>query len=147
MGGMASHGNTQFAVAVHVLTYLAASDGRPVSSEELATSTDSNPVYVRRVLGPLREAGIVHARPGAGGGWELARPPRSIRLDAVWTAIHDGDPVLGIHTANPKCPIGRNVQRVLHQVDDQASAALRSALAKRTVADVLTEAMGTPARL
>ena len=80
--------NTQFAVAVHVLTYLSAVPERAVSSDELSGSTNTAPVYVRRVLGPLREAGIVRARAGSGGGWELARPARDIRLDTVWDVLH-----------------------------------------------------------
>jgi len=76
--------NTQFAVAVHVLTYLAGvSPGRAVSSEELSKSANVNPVYVRRVLGPLRSAKLVRSRPGVNGGWELERDAAQITLEQV----------------------------------------------------------------
>lgn len=81
---MARSTNTQFAVAVHVLTYLAGvTEGHAVSSEELSKSANVNPVYVRRVLGPLREAALVRSRPGVRGGWELAADPSVITLEQV----------------------------------------------------------------
>src|SRR5690606_27695475 len=80
-GAMARSTNTRFAVAVHVLTYLAGVAGeRPVSSDELAASANVNPVHVRRVLGPLRAAGMVRSRPGVNGGWELGHPAADITL-------------------------------------------------------------------
>ena len=77
---MARPTSTHFAVAVHVLTYLAAvaAESRAVSSEELAASANVNPVHVRRVLGPLRDAGLVSSRPGPRGGWGLGRPVEQI---------------------------------------------------------------------
>ena len=117
--------NTQFAVAVHVLTYVASmGDSGQVSSEELAASTNVNAVYVRRVLGPLREAGLVRSRPGSGGGWVLCRPAADIPLDEVWSILQGDDPVLGLHGPNPKCPVGAGVQRVLEGVDRDVARAV-----------------------
>ena len=146
MGGMAGPTNTQFAVAVHVLTYLSTvEDGRPVSSDELSGSTNTNPVYVRRVLGPLREAGLVHARQGSHGGWTLARPAEQIALDEVWTILQGAEPVLGLHGPNPRCPVGAGIQRSLHDLDAAVAAALRAELGGRTVADLVREAATPPA--
>ncbi len=48
---MATPTNTQFAVAVHVLTYLAGTDvPGPVSSDELAASVNASPVYQNTLL-------------------------------------------------------------------------------------------------
>ena len=86
---MARPTSTHFAVAVHVCTYLAsvAATGRAVSSEELAVSANVNPVHVRRVLGPLREAGLVSSRPGPRGGWGLSRPAAGISLAEIWQLV------------------------------------------------------------
>ena len=144
-GGMPAPTNTQFAVAVHVLTYLAAlGDQRPVSSDELSGSTNTNPVYVRRVLGPLREAGLVSARQGSHGGWALARPAADIRLDEVWSVLQGDAAVLGLHGPNPRCPIGAAIQRTLHDIDAEIRAAVQAELGERTVADLLRTA--TPSR-
>ncbi|MCW2757288.1 MAG: putative Rrf2 family transcriptional regulator [Nocardioidaceae bacterium] len=133
--------NTQFSVAVHVLTYLAgAGVDRPVSSDELAESTNVNPVHIRRLLGPLRDAGVLRSRPGAHGGWELRRPPSDIRLDEIWDLLQGDDPVLGLHGPSPDCPVGRAIQVELVDLDQQVAAAVRRSLAGRSVGDVLAGA-------
>lgn len=146
-GGMARSTNTQFAVAAHVLTYLGGlPDGVSASSDELADSTGSNPVYIRRVLGPLREAGLVHSRPGARGGWELALPPRAISLATVWRLLNGTDPVLGLHGPNPRCPVGKQVHRSLITLDRQVAQAVDNELAEHTVADLLQDVPVLPRR-
>ena len=141
MGPVAGPTNTQFAVAVHVLTYLSVmGEQRPVSSDELSASTNTNPVYVRRVLGPLREAGLVRARQGSQGGWQLARPAEGIGLDEVWAILQAGEPVLGLHGPNPECPVGFGIQQALGGLDGAVVAAVRAELGRRSVADLVREA-------
>ncbi|WNV88043.1 Rrf2 family transcriptional regulator [Umezawaea sp. Da 62-37] len=135
---MARSKNTQFAVAVHVLTYLAGDTGEhPVSSEELSASTNVNPVYVRRVLGPLREAGLVRSRPGVHGGWELAANAHNIPLATVWRLLQGTDPVLGLHGPDPSCAVGRGVQESLTALDHAVAGAVATELERFTVHDVL----------
>ena len=143
---MAGQANTQFAVAVHFLTYLAgAGQGRPVSSEEVARSAAVSPVYLRRALGPLRVAGLVRSRPGSGGGWELCRAPEDIGLDAVWSIVQGGDAVLGLHGPSSDCPIGAGLIRVFDGIERGVAAAIERELAGRTVRDVLRDALETTA--
>lgn len=154
---MARSTNTQFAVAVHVLTYLAGVAGerrtRPVSSDELSESVNVNPVYIRRVLGPLRTAGLVRSRPGAHGGWELTADPSDVTLADVWRLVQRADPVLGLHGPSPLCPVGRGAQVALAAVDRGVAGAVEAELAATTVRDVLAHAIaegatsGAPAPL
>ncbi|MGW0877931.1 Rrf2 family transcriptional regulator [Streptomyces sp. NPDC002740] len=135
---MARSTNTQFAVAVHVLTMLAGvTDGRALSSEELSRSANVNPVYVRRVLGPLRSAGLVRSRPGVNGGWELAVEAADLTLERVWLLLQGDEPVLGLHGPDPACPTGRTVQRTLTELDRTVADAVATALGRYTVQDVL----------
>lgn len=145
---MARSTNTQFAVAVHVLAYLAggAADGRAVSSDELSESTNVNPVYVRRVLGPLRDAGLVRSRPGVHGGWELAAEAGDVTLGQVWRLLQRTDPVLGLHGPDPACPVGRNVQESLTALDRAVADAVATELERFTVNDVLTRDVAKPGR-
>lgn len=137
---MARPTNLQFAVVVHVLTYLAGKGrDRPISSDELSGSVHTNPVYVRRTLGPLREAGLVRSVPGVHGGWELCREPREITLAQVWSLVQGNDPVLGLHGANPKCPVGRDVMTALADIDRRVAAAVGAELARTTIADLLAQ--------
>jgi Rrf2 family protein len=134
---MAGPTNTRFAVAVHVLTLLAQA---PQSSEAMAGSVGTNPVHVRRVLGPLRRAGLVTSRSGAGGGWHLARPATEITLGQVWRALHAADALLALHEgANPDCAVGRNIQATLEDIGAQAARAVEAELDTITVADVLRD--------
>ena len=139
--GMTRSTNNQFAVAVHVLTYLAGeTSGRPVSSEELSQSTRANPVYVRRVLGPLRDDGLVRSRPGAHGGWELATAAADITLGRVWRLLQGGDRVLGMHGPNPVCAVGRSVEQSLTLVDRAVGDAVEAQLERISVESVLAQA-------
>lgn len=133
---MARPTSTHFAVAVHVLSYLAYVEGagRAVSSEELAISANVNPVHVRRVLGPLREAGLVTSRPGPRGGWGLARPADEVTVAEVWDLVQNDERVLGLHGPNPDCEVGRSVQDSLIDLDGRVREAIRAELSLVTIA-------------
>ena len=122
--------NTQFAIGVHVLTLLASTPDGLQSSEEMADSVGSNPVHIRRVLGRLRNAGLVESRPGPKGGWRALRDPAKVRLGDVWRAMDGTGQVLGVHAANPNCPVGREIQVELLGLDRRAAAALVAELAE-----------------
>jgi len=132
---MAGPINTRFAVAVHLLTLLSSASA-PSTSAELAGSVGTNPVHVRRVLGRLREAGLVRSRPGVSGGWQVAVDPAATTLERVWDAVHGEDPVLGLHEAHPDCTVGQRIQGDLAALDREVLGAIRRRLAGTTVADV-----------
>lgn len=133
----------RFAVAVHLLTLLAESPGSLVDSRELAVSPATNPVHVRRVLGQLRDEGLVTSQPGSHGGWTLAHPAEQINLGDVWRAVNDDDPLLGLHTPDPDCPTGRRVQSNLRSLDRRSLAAVIAELDGVTIADMLGDANAT----
>jgi Rrf2 family protein len=131
--------NTQFAVAVHVLTMLAGLPRELQTSEVMAASVGSNPVHIRRVLGRLREAGFVTSRPGPRGGWQLLRTPAETTLADVWRVINGGDPVLGVHEATPECAVSRRIHSNLEDIDRRALAAVEAELETTTLADLAAE--------
>ena len=133
----ASTKNTRFALGVHLLTLLGAADGVAQSSEVLSHSAGSNPVHVRRVLGSLREAGLVASRHGPGGGWTTVGDPATTTLADVWDAVHGDAPVLDLHMAAPGCPVGRAIQDELRAVDRDALRAVRDELARTTLAELV----------
>jgi Rrf2 family protein len=136
MTGMPHPTNTQFAVAVHALTLLAYQPDAAQSSEQIAASVGANPVHVRRVLGRLRTAGLVDSRPGPNGGWTLRLDPAEVRLGDIWRAVGSSDHMLGLHAANPDCPVGREVQARLRSIDRHAADVLAAELDRVTIADV-----------
>src|SRR4051812_25204406 len=56
--------SSKLSVGIHALTIFALKPGEPLTSEFLACSVNTNPVVIRRLLGSLREAGIVESRTG-----------------------------------------------------------------------------------
>jgi Rrf2 family protein len=89
--------SSRVAVAVHVLAYMAWKRSEAVTSERIAASVNTNPVVVRRIVGALRNAGMVTVQPGVGGGATLAREPRDITLLDVYRAVEDGDELFSLH--------------------------------------------------
>lgn len=131
--------NLRFSVAVHILTLLAASETGLLTSEAIASSVDTNPVVIRRVMADLRENGIVESRPGANGGWRLTQPASAITLCKVFEAVREEN-LLSMHAhPNPHCPIGGHIRDALQDVFAEAEKALHSSLSKQTVADVLKD--------
>lgn len=141
---MAAPSNTQFAVAIHVLTLISSGHPEFRSSEAMAQSVGSSPVYIRRVLGHLREAGLVTSRPGPGGGWDLTRPATDITLGDAWRAIQEGAPVFGLHQVAPECPVGSGIAVTLTELDHQLTAVLEDHLDRTTIAEVIPANAGMP---
>jgi Rrf2 family protein len=135
-------GNSQFAVALHILTLLAQDMGEAITSELIGGSVNTNPVFIRRILGALSRVGLVASQPGVGGGWRLLRDPATISLLDVYHTIDDGH-LLSLHHSvpNPDCLIGRNIQGTLMEFFGEAEQAFERVLAQRTVAEVLQAAI------
>ena len=131
---------TRFAVAAHILLMVAADGREPSTSQRLAASINTNPVVIRRITGQLARAGLVRVRRGPGGA-ELVRPADQITLEDVWRAVNPGPgrPLLPLHAnPDPMCPVGCRVHAVLGQAFSAAERALERALARTTLADLLT---------
>jgi DNA-binding IscR family transcriptional regulator len=131
---MSGPANTQFGLGVHMATLLAALGDGPQTSEVLASSAGSNPVHVRRVLGLMRNAGLVVSRPGPRGGWQLAVDPETTTLADVWRAVHGTGGILGLHEASPACAVGRRIEAGLAEIDRSAAEAIERDLAATTLA-------------
>lgn len=132
--------NSRFVVAVHALAALAINAGRPVRSEDLAFSANTNATVIRALLSRLAEAGLTTAQLGAGGGALLARPAQEIRLLDVYRAVEDSE-FFAMHRSRPSdiCVVGRSIQDVLRPVLGTAQSALEAELAKVSVADIASE--------
>jgi Rrf2 family protein len=132
-------------VAVHALAWMGLHErkgGEVATSEQIANSVNTNPVVIRRLFAGLRDAGLVKSRRGAGAGWTLTRPVESINLAEVYAAVEDA-PIVALHSAPPneKCPVGHGIRSALTPVYDGLEEAVRSRLARTTVADVLRDSL------
>lgn len=111
---------------------------RPLRSEDMAAHNGTNALVVRRVLGRLREAGIVRSEKGHAGGWRLAREPSAVTVAQVHEALGEG--LLAHRLAGDRGPTTCVIERALHEAVDaalrDAEALLLRRLALVTVADV-----------
>jgi Rrf2 family protein len=138
--------NTQFAIAIHALTLLALAEGAQETSTEMASSVNTNPAFLRRVLGDLSRAGLVESQPGARGGWRLRRAPEAITLREIFRAVDERHLLAMHHHPNPDCPVGAVIQTTLETYFGEAEAAFEQTLAGRTLAQVVETALATAAR-
>jgi Rrf2 family protein len=128
-------------MAVHVLAVLAYKQGERVSSQLLASSVNTNPVIIRRLLLALQQARLVNTRKGPGFGTQLTRAPSQINLAQVYRAVEEEAPfVLPRKRANGACPVGRGMSTAMQKVIGSAHQALTRELAKTTLASVLNVA-------
>jgi Rrf2 family protein len=134
--------NTQFSLAVHVLTLLGSQAPALVSSDFLSGSAGTSPEHVRRVLAPLRRAGLVRSRPGPSGGWQLDGAGCDTTLGEIWRAVHGDDGVLGVHAASPDCAVGQRIQTALEDLERRAVEALVSQLDQQTLGQLVSETSG-----
>lgn len=136
--------SSRFAVAVHILTLamLARGDAEDgcVTSERMARSVCTHPVVIRRILGSLRQAGLVTSQPGPGGGWRLTRSPERITLLEVYRAV-ETEPLFAMHhnPPNAACMVGRQMPHALEHVFREAEAAMEQKLAEVTMAEVVDD--------
>lgn len=129
--------NSQFSMAVHVLSMLAASREENVKSECIAGSVNTNAVVIRRLLGQLNQAKLVISQTGAAGGTRLARRPSEINLAEVYRAVSCGE-VFALHGKSPNqdCPIGRNIEVVLCNLQKDIDKSVGEKLSQYTLQNV-----------
>lgn len=129
--------NSQFSMALHILTVLACGKDENVKSEYIAGSVNTNPVVIRRVLGQLGQAGIVTSQTGAFGGTRLARSPEAISLCEIYKAVSCGEVFALPKSPNKECPIGANIEAVLCGLQKDIDRAVGEKLGQYTLATIL----------
>ena len=127
----------RFGVAIHILVWLARTEG-VCPSAEIASQVPSHSTFLRRVLAPLVHAGIVTAREGREGGYLLGRSANRITLGDVYTAIK----AAGAHASegpegDPDCgTAGEQLDVALGVILDQAEEQVVDFLNRHTIADL-----------
>ena len=130
--------NSQFSMAVHILTLLAMAGDDNVKSEYIASSVNTNAVVIRRVLSQLNQAGLVSSQTGAFGGTRLAKSPSEISLCEIYKAVSCGE-VFALHAKSPNqdCPVGKNIEAVLCNLQKEIEKSVGEKLRQFTLARVI----------
>ena len=126
--------NSRLSLALHALGHMAGDPARMRTSAQIAAHAGTNPVVVRRVLGRLREAGLLIAEKGHAGGWRLARAPERITLADVYLAL-DERLAPAAEEAAPRCAVEHALERRMAAVMDEAERALIERLGAMSIAE------------
>lgn len=118
--------STRFSDSIHILAFINIYQKAKLSSELIASSIETSPVVVRRLMGTLREAGLIETKKGTAEP-KLAKEPREITLLDVYLAVEGDKQLFTLDTnTNPDCIVGGNIQKVLGAYyEDAKMAALR----------------------
>ncbi|HHW62129.1 MAG TPA: Rrf2 family transcriptional regulator [Syntrophomonadaceae bacterium] len=134
--------SSRFPVAVQMLIILAwCPEDIKITSDAMASSVNTNPALIRRIMGYLKKADLIAVAPGV-GGTRLTRNIDEITLLDVYQAVEltDDDRLFGLHDSpNPQCPIGNRINEVLLPYLEQAREALEASLAAVTLEQLLEE--------
>jgi len=133
----------RFPTALQMMLSLALAQTEGVellSSAELAEGVGSNPTFVRRLLVPLIQAGLVRSAMGRDGGVSLSADAGRITLGEIYKAMM-GDKKLwtGRSDIPHRCLVSSNVERYFGNLSDEVDASVLRLLGTRTLADVLLE--------
>lgn len=130
--------DSKLSLALHILGHMGLDPERMSRSEDLARHHATHAVVVRRVLGSLRDAGLVTSAKGHAGGWLLARPAAAITIADVWRALGERlDPAPGLGPENPAtCAIERALHGSWDSAILDAETALLGRLEKVSIADL-----------
>lgn len=134
----------KLSLALHALGHMARAEG-PLTSDAIAAHNGTHAVVVRRVLGRLREAGLVASEKGHAGGWRLARAPATVTVADVYRAL--GERVLAPVAlgAPPGCAIEAALHRAVDRALVEAEATLLDRLAGVSVSDLAQAVDGSGA--
>lgn len=107
--------STKLSVSIHILCVIALNSDSPITSDYIASSIQTNPALVRRLMSRLKKANLIHTQTKL-GATGLAKPTAEISLLDVFQAVEPEQRIFDIHTnTNMKCPVGANIERVLTQ--------------------------------
>ncbi|WP_057880728.1 Rrf2 family transcriptional regulator [Companilactobacillus kimchiensis] len=118
--------STRFSDSIHILAFIDIYDQKKLSSEIIASSIETSPVVVRRLMGVLRENNLIATKKGTAEP-RLSKSPKDITLLDVYLAVEGDKQLFTLDTStNPDCIVGGNIQKVLGAYyEDAKMAALR----------------------
>ncbi|SDY42395.1 Rrf2 family transcriptional regulator [Eubacterium barkeri] len=131
--------SSRFTLAVHILDCIDTfKDAYKVTSGFLASSTNVNPVIVRKILGQLKAAGLVEVTRGSGGA-SISKPLKDITFLDIYRAVEcvgNGELFHFHDNPNIECPIGKNIHFILDDRLIQVQNAMEKELESITMEDV-----------
>jgi len=129
--------NSRLSLALHTLSHMAGEPDRVRTSFDIADHAGTNPVVVRRVLGKLREAGMLTSEKGHAGGWRLARKPQDISLADVYLALDERLVASDENSEAPACSLEHALHKRVSGVLEEIEQSLVRKLGETSISEVL----------
>lgn len=129
--------STKLSDAVHIMAFIAISQGSDLSSTAIATSIQTNPAFVRQLMMKLRKAGLMSSVAGRAKP-ALAKPAKQITLLDIYKAVEGEKPLLHLDThTNPACGVGVNIQLALQEYYQEIQNAAEERMGEITLQDII----------
>jgi len=152
-----AHYGSNVEYGLHCLLLLASRPAdRPASARDLAEFQGVSPSLVAKLFTRLKDAGLVEAVEGIGGGFRLARPAEAITVHDVVQALEGRKPLFDCKGIRANCVLFDGTAPAwatrglceIHQVMLQAEARMADALRQHTLASLARAVAGkTPAAI
>lgn len=131
--------STKLSVSIHILSVIAFIEMKPVTSEYIASSINTNPALVRRLMSRLKKAKLIETSTKL-GVMGLAKEAEDITLLDIFFAVEDQTDLFSIHgNTNHDCPIGAKIEITLKDIYDDIQNVTNQKLAAVTLADIIKE--------
>lgn len=133
--------SSRFTIALHIFTCVDYFKDQKITSDFLASSIQTNPVIVRKILSKLKNAGLITVARGT-GGISLTRDPSTISFLDVYRAIEpleEGNLFRFHESPNPACPVGSNIHNLLDDKLMSIQKAMEIEMEKYTLSDIQIE--------
>ncbi|MGN0740570.1 MAG: Rrf2 family transcriptional regulator [Treponema sp.] len=131
--------SSRFTLAVHIFACIEQfGKTSKVTSDFLAGSTNVNPVIIRKLLGQLKNAGLIDVARGT-GGTTISRPLKKITFLDIYRAVEcvENEQLFHFHeNPNPDCPVGKNIHHILDGKLARVQSAMEKELKSITLADI-----------
>ncbi len=136
--------SSRFTIAIHIFACIDTFEKEyKITSDFLASSTNVNPVIIRKLLAQLKSAGLVNVVRGSGGA-SIARPLNEITFLDIYHAVEcveEGELFHFHENPNTACPVGRNIHHILDDKLQRVQAAMEKELASITLQDVMNDTL------
>lgn len=152
--------NQQFAFAVHALSLLAreyncdnhnvrrdnsnraerSAVSMPMTSDFLASSINTNPVVIRRLLSKLSKSGLIETQLGKKGGVKLKKNPKQITLRDIFESVQSKSLISeNKNKENKKCVISCKMKVLMSGIIDKAEEATLKYFESVTLAEITAQ--------
>ncbi len=128
--------SSKLSVSIHVLSLIALMGDHPLTSEYIASSINTNPVLIRRLMSRLKRAKLIKTSTKL-GVIGLAKEEEDITLLDIFLAVEDNRNLFGIHNnTNQNCPVGAKIESTLKDLYDNIQNVTEKKLSDIALADI-----------